>query len=89
MRLGSVPTETLLKEFVVIASELELILFGAWLADRVIGPERTLFYAAVGVMLGHIALALAQRHQPAPTLVMVGMQETIYTKIVGDRILMC
>lgn len=48
MRLGSVPTETLLKEFVVIASELELILFGAWLADpeirdsiplEILGPE--------------------------------------------------
>ncbi|QNN51750.1 peptide MFS transporter [Nocardioides mesophilus] len=32
--------------------------FGAWLADRVIGPERTLFYSAVVVMLGHISLAL-------------------------------
>ncbi|HET8719344.1 MAG TPA: peptide MFS transporter [Nocardioidaceae bacterium] len=31
---------------------------GAWLADRVIGPERTLFYSAVVVMCGHIALAL-------------------------------
>lgn len=33
-------------------------ILGAWLADRVIGAERTLFYAAVVVMLGHIALAL-------------------------------
>lgn len=33
-------------------------ILGAWLADRVIGPERTLFYAAVCVMLGHIALAV-------------------------------
>src|SRR6478736_4053253 len=33
-------------------------ILGAWLADRVIGPERTLFYAAVTVMLGHIALAV-------------------------------
>lgn len=33
-------------------------ILGAWLADRLIGPERTLFYAAVGVMAGHIALAL-------------------------------
>ena len=30
---------------------------GAWLADRVLGPERTLFYAAVVVMCGHIALS--------------------------------
>ena len=33
-------------------------ILGAWLADRLIGPERTLFYSAVCVMLGHIALAL-------------------------------
>ncbi|MFD3400233.1 peptide MFS transporter [Kribbella sp. NPDC058693] len=33
-------------------------ILGAWLADRVIGPERTLFYAAVVVMVGHIALAV-------------------------------
>jgi POT family proton-dependent oligopeptide transporter len=33
-------------------------ILGAWLADRMIGPERTLFYAAVVVMLGHIALSL-------------------------------
>jgi proton-dependent oligopeptide transporter, POT family len=33
-------------------------ILGAWLADRLIGPERTLFYAAVCVMVGHIALAL-------------------------------
>src|SRR4051812_47004455 len=33
-------------------------ILGAWLADRLIGPERTLFYAAVTVMLGHIALSL-------------------------------
>ncbi|WP_426247492.1 peptide MFS transporter [Nocardioides sp. LHG3406-4] len=32
-------------------------ILGAWLADRVIGPERTLFFAAGTVMLGHIALA--------------------------------
>jgi POT family proton-dependent oligopeptide transporter len=31
---------------------------GAWVADRLIGPERTLFYAAVLVMAGHIALSL-------------------------------
>ena len=33
-------------------------ILGAWLADRLLGPERTLFYAAVCVMAGHIALAL-------------------------------
>lgn len=32
-------------------------ILGAWLADRVIGPERTLFYAAILVMCGHIALS--------------------------------
>ncbi|MFI5709040.1 peptide MFS transporter [Kribbella sp. NPDC051620] len=31
---------------------------GGWLADRLLGAERTLFYAAVVVMGGHIALAL-------------------------------
>ena len=33
-------------------------IIGAWVADRVLGPERTLFYSAAVVMLGHIALAL-------------------------------
>lgn len=33
-------------------------ILGAWLADRVLGAERTLFYSAVTVMFGHIALAL-------------------------------
>jgi POT family proton-dependent oligopeptide transporter len=33
-------------------------ILGAWVADRLIGPERTLFYAAVVVMCGHIGLAL-------------------------------
>ncbi|ODU00903.1 MAG: MFS transporter [Pseudonocardia sp. SCN 72-86] len=32
-------------------------ILGAWIADRVAGPERVLFYAAVVVMLGHIALS--------------------------------
>lgn len=31
---------------------------GAWLADRVTGPERTLFLSAVLVMIGHIALSV-------------------------------
>ncbi|HET6739961.1 MAG TPA: peptide MFS transporter [Kribbella sp.] len=33
-------------------------ILGAWLADRLIGPERTLFYSAIVVMCGHIALGL-------------------------------
>ncbi len=33
-------------------------ILGAWLADRVMGAERTLFYAAATVMAGHIALSL-------------------------------
>ncbi|WP_312180368.1 peptide MFS transporter [Arthrobacter sp.] len=33
-------------------------ILGAWLADRVLGSERTLFYSAVIIMLGHISLAL-------------------------------
>ncbi|MEV5967944.1 peptide MFS transporter [Kribbella sp. NPDC051952] len=33
-------------------------ILGAWLADRLLGAERTLFYAAVVVMLGHIALGV-------------------------------
>ena len=31
---------------------------GGWVADRLIGSERTLFYAAVLVMAGHIALSI-------------------------------
>jgi POT family proton-dependent oligopeptide transporter len=33
-------------------------ILGAWIADRLIGAERTLFYAAVVVMLGHVSLSL-------------------------------
>ncbi|QHE70690.1 peptide MFS transporter [Rhodococcus sp. WAY2] len=33
-------------------------ILGAWIADRLLGSERTLFYSAVLVMLGHIALAV-------------------------------
>ena len=32
-------------------------ILGAWLADRVFGPERTLFYSAILVVFGHIALS--------------------------------
>src|SRR3954447_482914 len=31
---------------------------GAWLADRMFGPERVLFWSAVLVMIGHICLAV-------------------------------
>lgn len=31
---------------------------GAWLADRVLGSERVLFYSAIVIMAGHIALAI-------------------------------
>jgi POT family proton-dependent oligopeptide transporter len=31
---------------------------GAWLADRLLGAERVLFYSAIVVMLGHISLAV-------------------------------
>jgi POT family proton-dependent oligopeptide transporter len=46
-------------------------ILGAWIADRLIGPERTLFYAAVVVMCGHIGLALL------PGLVGVGVGLTL------------
>jgi proton-dependent oligopeptide transporter, POT family len=31
---------------------------GAWISDRMLGSERTLFYSAIVIMIGHIALAL-------------------------------
>ncbi|MBB4687722.1 peptide MFS transporter [Amycolatopsis jiangsuensis] len=42
---------------------------GAWIADRLLGSERTLFYSAIIVMIGHIALALL----PGMTGVGVGL----------------
>ncbi|WP_299168463.1 peptide MFS transporter [uncultured Arthrobacter sp.] len=33
-------------------------ILGAWLADRVMGSEKVLFYSAIMIMFGHIALAL-------------------------------
>ncbi|GAB3621346.1 peptide MFS transporter [Glutamicibacter endophyticus] len=33
-------------------------ILGAWTSDRLLGPERVLFISAVGIMIGHIALAL-------------------------------
>ncbi len=32
-------------------------ILGAWIADRLLGSERVLFYSAIVIMLGHIALA--------------------------------
>ncbi|TCP56863.1 POT family proton-dependent oligopeptide transporter [Tamaricihabitans halophyticus] len=32
--------------------------FGAWVADRLFGPERTLFYSGVLILLGHVSLAV-------------------------------
>ena len=40
---------------------------GAWVADRLLGSERTLFYGAILIMFGHIALALV------PGLIGVGI----------------
>ena len=33
-------------------------ILGAWLADRILGSERVLFYSAIVIMAGHIALAV-------------------------------
>ncbi|WP_407446016.1 peptide MFS transporter [Rhodococcus sp. (in: high G+C Gram-positive bacteria)] len=33
-------------------------ILGGWIADRLLGSERTLFYSAILIMFGHIALAL-------------------------------
>ena len=33
-------------------------ILGAWVADRLLGSERVLFYSAIVIMLGHIALAI-------------------------------
>ena len=42
---------------------------GGWLADRVLGMERTVFYGGVVVVLGHLALAVL----PGMTGVGVGL----------------
>ncbi|MFF5264282.1 peptide MFS transporter [Actinomadura viridis] len=42
---------------------------GGWVADRLLGAERTLFYSAVLIMLGHVALAVI----PGFTGVWVGL----------------
>ncbi|MFF5991108.1 peptide MFS transporter [Prauserella flavalba] len=31
---------------------------GAWVADRLLGPDRTLFYSAILIMIGHVSLAV-------------------------------
>ncbi len=36
-------------------------ILGAWLADRLLGSERVLFFSAIVIMAGHIALAAAAR----------------------------
>jgi len=33
-------------------------ILGAWIADRILGSERVLFYSAIVIMAGHIALAI-------------------------------
>ncbi|TFD70677.1 peptide MFS transporter [Cryobacterium gelidum] len=33
-------------------------ILGAWVADRLLGSERVLFYSAIVIMIGHIALAV-------------------------------
>lgn len=33
-------------------------ILGAWVADRLLGPEKVLFYSAIIIMVGHICLAL-------------------------------
>ncbi|GAA1200400.1 peptide MFS transporter [Prauserella alba] len=33
-------------------------ILAAWVADRLLAPERTLFYSAVVIMIGHLALAV-------------------------------
>lgn len=35
-----------------------MAILGGYLGDRVFGPERTLFYSAVAIMFGHLALSL-------------------------------
>ena len=42
---------------------------GAWVADRMLGCERTLFYSALLIMVGHLGLALL----PGYTGVLVGL----------------
>lgn len=44
-------------------------ILAAWIADRLLGSERTLFYSAILVMIGHIALAVL----PGITGVIVGL----------------
>lgn len=35
-----------------------MAIVGGYLGDKILGPERTLFYSAIAIMFGHIALAL-------------------------------
>ena len=46
-----------------------MAILGGILGDRVLGPERTLFYSAIGIMAGHIALAAT----PGAAGVLIGL----------------
>ncbi|AEF41044.1 peptide MFS transporter [Hoyosella subflava] len=47
---------------------------GAWIADRLLGSERVLFYSAVMIMIGHIALAALQGfHGVAVGLILIAL----------------
>lgn len=35
-----------------------MAIVGGYLGDKVLGPERTMYYSAIGIMAGHIALSL-------------------------------
>ncbi|MGC0365890.1 POT family proton-dependent oligopeptide transporter [Rhodococcus sp. 27YEA15] len=64
-------------------------ILGAWIADRLLGSERTLFYSASLIMTGHIALAILPGMWGVGTgLVMVafgsGGLKANATSLVGD-----
>lgn len=42
---------------------------GGWVSDRVLGTERTVFISAIGIMLGHLALAVV----PGPAGLVLGL----------------
>lgn len=62
---------------------------GAWVADRILGSERVLFYSAILIMFGHLSLALL----PAITGLTIGLVliaagsgglKTTATSVLGD-----